>query len=92
MTMKIIETDDDYISQFPWSIHTNPEKLVRAIKECAPGTEEVISDRIPTFKLNGNSFRRSKTILDCFQPRRSELRLRKNCQSTKAAWYELVSY
>lgn len=52
--VKKIETVDDYISQFPDNIQTNLEKLRRAIRECAPGSKEVISYRIPTFKLKGN--------------------------------------
>ena len=51
---KQIKTIDEYISMFPENVQNNLEKLRQTIKESAPGAEEAISYRIPTFKLNGN--------------------------------------
>ncbi len=45
---------DEYISTFPSNIQNTLERLRQTIRECAPGAEEAISYRIPTFKLNGN--------------------------------------
>ncbi len=51
---KQIKTIDEYISMFPENVQNNLEKLRQTIKESAPGAEEAISYRIPTFKLNGS--------------------------------------
>jgi len=48
------KTIDEYISQFPDDIQKILEEMRQTIRESAPGAEEAISYRIPTFKLNGN--------------------------------------
>src|SRR5579864_6070447 len=52
--MKQVKTIDEYISMFPNNVQVILEKLRQTIKESAPGAEEAISYRMPTFKLNGN--------------------------------------
>jgi uncharacterized protein YdhG (YjbR/CyaY superfamily) len=44
---------DEYISTFPKNVQAILQKLRQAIKEAAPGAEEVISYQMPAFKLNG---------------------------------------
>jgi uncharacterized protein YdhG (YjbR/CyaY superfamily) len=47
------KTIDEYIKSYPENIRIILEKLRQTIHEAAPGAEEVISYRIPAFKLNG---------------------------------------
>ncbi|MFO0699504.1 MAG: DUF1801 domain-containing protein [Nitrospira sp.] len=55
--MKIVtpvpKTVDDYIAGFPPEIQRILRKIRTTIRRAAPGAEETISYRIPTFKLNG---------------------------------------
>lgn len=44
---------DEYIAGFPENIQVILQKLRATIKKSAPGAEEVISYKIPAFKLNG---------------------------------------
>jgi uncharacterized protein YdhG (YjbR/CyaY superfamily) len=44
---------DDYIAMYPENVQTILEKLRQTIREAAPEAEEVISYKIPTYKLNG---------------------------------------
>ena len=48
-----VETIDEYIAGFPKEVQTTLEKIRRTIASAAPGAQEAISYRIPTFKLNG---------------------------------------
>ena len=48
------ENIDDYIEGFPPKVQKILEKIRKTIQKAAPGAEEAISYRIPTFKLNGN--------------------------------------
>ena len=50
-TDKIPKSIDDYISAFPEEMQVKLEKIRQTIKEAAPGSEEVISYRMPAFKL-----------------------------------------
>ena len=47
------ETIDDYIAAFPKDVQSQLQQVRRAIAKAAPGADESISYRIPTFKLNG---------------------------------------
>ena len=46
-------TIDVYIASFPEDVQPILENVRRAITEAAPGAQEAISYRIPTFRLNG---------------------------------------
>ncbi len=46
-------TIDEYIATFPEDIQALLESVRSTIKAAAPGAEERISYRIPTFTLNG---------------------------------------
>ena len=45
---------DEYIARYPPATQKILNKFRRVIRESAPQAEEVISYKIPTFKLNGN--------------------------------------
>lgn len=45
---------DEYISTFPDNIQKILKEIRQTIKKAAPEAAEVISYKIPTFKLNGN--------------------------------------
>jgi len=47
------KTIDDYIKTFPKDVQKKLESIRQTIKKSAPGAEEMISYRIPTFKFNG---------------------------------------
>lgn len=47
-------TIDDYIAGFPAEIQTLLQKVRATVRKAAPGAEETISYRIPTFRLEGN--------------------------------------
>jgi uncharacterized protein YdhG (YjbR/CyaY superfamily) len=49
-----IETIDDYIARYPRHVQRILKKLRQTIREATPEAQEVISYRIPTFRLNGN--------------------------------------
>ena len=48
------ENIDEYIAGFPPEIQEILQKIRMKIRRAAPGAEEAMSYRIPTFKLNGN--------------------------------------
>lgn len=48
-----IASVDDYMNSIPENIKNTLEKVRESIKTAAPKAEEVISYRIPTYKLNG---------------------------------------
>jgi uncharacterized protein YdhG (YjbR/CyaY superfamily) len=48
------KTIDEYIAGFPPDVQEALEKIRMTIREAAPGAEETISYRIPTFTLKGN--------------------------------------
>ena len=50
---KKVKSIDEYIAAFPKDVQIILEGLRQAIREAAPEAEEVISYRIPAFKLNG---------------------------------------
>lgn len=45
---------DEYIAVFPEPVQETLAELRRVIRESAPGAEETISYRMPTFRLGGN--------------------------------------
>jgi len=45
---------DDYIAGFPPDVQVILEKTRATIRKAAPGAEEAIKYRLPTFVLNGN--------------------------------------
>lgn len=45
---------DEYIAGFPADVRKLLERIRRTIRKAAPGAEEAIRYRIPTFTLNGN--------------------------------------
>jgi uncharacterized protein YdhG (YjbR/CyaY superfamily) len=45
---------DEYIAGFPDDVREILEKIRATIREAAPGAEEAIKYRMPTFVLNGN--------------------------------------
>ncbi len=51
---KSFQSINEYISTFPREIQEILEKLRQVIRETAPKAEEIISYKMPTFKLNGN--------------------------------------
>jgi uncharacterized protein YdhG (YjbR/CyaY superfamily) len=53
MTKAKSGTVDEYIDAFPKDIQDILKKIRLTIKETAPGAEEIISYKIPSFKLNG---------------------------------------
>jgi len=48
------ETIDSYISAAPTEVRLILEKVRRTIRKAAPGAEETIKYRLPTFVLHGN--------------------------------------
>jgi uncharacterized protein YdhG (YjbR/CyaY superfamily) len=50
----IPKTIDDYIADFPPEVRVILEKLRATIRKAAPGAEEAIKYRLPTFVLSGN--------------------------------------
>ncbi len=48
------KTIDEYIAGYPPKVRGILEKIRRTIIKAAPGAEETISYRMPTFMLNGN--------------------------------------
>ena len=44
---------DEYISAFPPGVRAVLQKIRKVVRKAAPGAQETISYRIPTFKLNG---------------------------------------
>jgi uncharacterized protein YdhG (YjbR/CyaY superfamily) len=51
---KEINTIDDYVSIFSNNIKSILQELRRVIREAAPEAKEVISYKMPAYKLNGN--------------------------------------
>ena len=52
-TAAVARDIDEYIAGFPPDVQRIMEQIRATIRKAAPGTEESISYRIPTFKLNG---------------------------------------
>jgi uncharacterized protein YdhG (YjbR/CyaY superfamily) len=52
-TQKTPRSVDDYIATFAPNIQVILQKIRQTVKAAAPDAEEVISYRIPAFKLNG---------------------------------------
>jgi len=50
----MVETIDEYISEFPKDIQEKLENIRKTIQEAAPEATEKISYGMPTFYLNGN--------------------------------------
>ena len=50
------KTIDEYIAEFSPEIQEILQRIRVTVHEAAPGAEEKISYRIPTFTLNGNWF------------------------------------
>jgi uncharacterized protein YdhG (YjbR/CyaY superfamily) len=48
------QTIDEYIAGFPEGVQAILEKIRSTIKDVAPGADEAIKYRMPTFVLNGN--------------------------------------
>ncbi len=48
------ETIDEYIAGFPPDVQKILKKIRATIRQAAPGAEETIKYRMPTFTLNGN--------------------------------------
>jgi uncharacterized protein YdhG (YjbR/CyaY superfamily) len=51
---KIPMNIDEYIASFPQGVQEILEKIRATVKKAAPGAEEAICYRIPTFTLEGN--------------------------------------
>jgi uncharacterized protein YdhG (YjbR/CyaY superfamily) len=45
---------DEYIAAFPKDVQVRLRRIRRTIEQAAPGAEEAIKYRMPTFILNGN--------------------------------------
>jgi len=45
---------DEYIADFPPDVQVVLEKIRATIRKAAPGAEEAVKYRLPTFVLNGN--------------------------------------
>ena len=45
---------DEYIAAFPKDVQVRLRRIRRTIEQAAPGAEEAIKYRMPTFTLNGN--------------------------------------
>ncbi|HSE31570.1 MAG TPA: DUF1801 domain-containing protein [Pyrinomonadaceae bacterium] len=54
MEKKNYKDIDEYIADFPKDVQKILSKIRSTIRKAAPGSVEVISYQIPTFKLNGN--------------------------------------
>jgi uncharacterized protein YdhG (YjbR/CyaY superfamily) len=50
----IPKTIDDYIAGYPPEVRVILEKLRATVRKAAPGAEEAIKYRLPTFVLSGN--------------------------------------
>lgn len=48
------QTIDEYIAGFPPDVQEILQKIRATIREAAPGAQETIKYRMPTFTLNGN--------------------------------------
>jgi uncharacterized protein YdhG (YjbR/CyaY superfamily) len=55
MTTNAVNSVDDYIALQPRAAQAALERVRAAIRKAVPGTEEAISYRMPTFKLNGEA-------------------------------------
>jgi len=55
MKAKEPTTIDEYISQFPKEVQAIMERMRRTIQKAAPGAQEAILYRMPTFRLNGKN-------------------------------------
>lgn len=53
-SLTVPKTIDDYIAGFPRDVQEFLTKIRAAIRKAAPGANEAIKYRLPTFVLNGN--------------------------------------
>ena len=53
--MKSYKNMDEYIANFPVDIQKKLQKIRKLVREISPNSKEVISYKIPTFKLNGKN-------------------------------------
>jgi uncharacterized protein YdhG (YjbR/CyaY superfamily) len=70
---------DDYIALFPPEVQAILEKIRLTIRKAAPGAEETIRYRIPTFRLNGVlvHFAAFKKHIGLFPPVRGDASIEK---------------
>jgi uncharacterized protein YdhG (YjbR/CyaY superfamily) len=73
------ENIDEYIAAAPAEVRPILEKIRRTIAAAAPGAEEVISYRIPAFRLNGIVvyFAAFKHHIGLYPPVRGDAKLEK---------------
>jgi uncharacterized protein YdhG (YjbR/CyaY superfamily) len=53
MTRRVFKSVDEYLAAQPESLRAILERVRIAVRKAVPGVEEVISYRIPTYKLGG---------------------------------------
>jgi uncharacterized protein YdhG (YjbR/CyaY superfamily) len=53
LNRKVAKTVEEYISMYPKNVQMILKKLRETVREAAPEAEEVISYRIPSYKLHG---------------------------------------
>jgi uncharacterized protein YdhG (YjbR/CyaY superfamily) len=73
-----VESIDEYIASFPPDIQAILEKIRLTIRRAAPGAQETISYKIPTFVLNGTPlahFAAFKKHIGLFPPMRGDAKL-----------------
>jgi len=74
---KMPTTIDDYIKAFPSAVRSILKRIRRTVREAAPEAAEVISYRMPAFKLNGILvyFAAFKNHIGLFPPVRGDAKL-----------------
>jgi uncharacterized protein YdhG (YjbR/CyaY superfamily) len=77
-------TIDDYVAALPKDVRSKLQDLRRAIRDSAPGAEEVISYQMPAFKLNG--------VLVYFAAFKSHIGFYPTSSGVEAFKEELASY
>ena len=72
-------TFNEYISVFPPDVRAILQKIRKIVRKAAPGAQETISYRIPTFKLNGVLvyFAAFQNHIGLYPPIRGDARLEK---------------
>jgi uncharacterized protein YdhG (YjbR/CyaY superfamily) len=70
---------DEYISRFPMDVQGILQKIRAAVRSVAPGAEETIKYKMPTFMLNGNLvyFAAFKNHIGFYPPVTGDKRLEK---------------